>query len=76
MRLNQALPEGVPSGKADGMSVSTLSIADGRYRNTLRVLQLWGSACFQQLGNYQRRSGAVRHGAEHKRVRRHLAPVR
>jgi len=26
-----------------------------RSRNTLRVLQLWGSACFQQLENYQRR---------------------
>jgi hypothetical protein len=26
--------------------------------------------------NYQRGSGAVRHGAEHDSVRRHLAPVR
>jgi hypothetical protein len=26
--------------------------------------------------NYQRRSGAVRHGAEHASVRRHLVPVR
>jgi hypothetical protein len=25
---------------------------------------------------YQRRSGAVRHGAEHECVRHHLAPVR
>jgi hypothetical protein len=25
-------------------------------RNTLRVLHLQGSACFQQLENYQRRS--------------------
>jgi hypothetical protein len=31
---------------------------------------------FVHLDNYQRRSGAVRHGAEHERVRRHLEPVR
>jgi hypothetical protein len=28
-----------------------------------------------QYENYQRRSGAVRHGAEHINVRRHLAPI-
>ena len=32
----------------------TLSMAGGRYRNTLRVLQLWGSACFVQYENIQR----------------------
>jgi len=26
-----------------------------RNSNTLRVLQLWGSACFQQFKGYQRR---------------------
>jgi hypothetical protein len=31
---------------------------------------------FQQFENIQRRSGAVRHGAEYDSVRRHLAPVR
>ena len=30
---------------------------------------------FVYIENYQRRSGAVRHGAEHNNVRRHLAPV-
>jgi len=28
---NQALPEGIPLGQADGMSVGTLSIADGGF---------------------------------------------
>jgi len=31
---------------------------------------------FLQFESLQRRSGAVRHGAEHNNVRRHLAPVR
>ncbi|MGD0036362.1 MAG: hypothetical protein ABSC53_03610 [Bacteroidota bacterium] len=32
-----------------------------RRGNTLRVLQLWGSACFQQLENYQRRIPQQKH---------------
>jgi hypothetical protein len=31
---------------------------------------------FVYIKNFQRRSGAVRHGAEHDRVRRHLTPIR
>jgi hypothetical protein len=30
-------------------------------RNTLRMLQLQGSVCFQQLENYQRRSHKQKH---------------
>jgi len=47
-----------------------------RNRNTLRVLQLCGSACLVYIETYHRRSGAVRHGAEYDSMRRHLAPVR
>ncbi|MCX6120004.1 MAG: hypothetical protein NTX44_00090 [Ignavibacteriales bacterium] len=46
----------IRGAQADQMSVSTLSIAGGRYRNTLRVLQLWGSACYQQFENYHLRA--------------------
>jgi hypothetical protein len=31
MPSNQALPEGVPSGQADGMSLGTLSMANGGF---------------------------------------------
>jgi hypothetical protein len=30
-RANQALPEGIPMGQADGMSVWTLSMANGGF---------------------------------------------
>ena len=36
-----------------GWGIFNLIISiDYKSRNTLRVLQLWGSACFQQLENY------------------------
>jgi hypothetical protein len=38
------------------MSVGTLSMAGDKYRNTLRVLQLWGSACWVHYESNQRRS--------------------
>jgi len=48
-------------------------------RNTLRVLQLWGSACFQQLENYQRRSPFRLSGGTRSRGVKNasgLAPIR
>jgi len=36
--------------------VVALRIAGDKYRNTLRVLQLWGSACFKQLAASRCRS--------------------
>jgi ankyrin repeat protein len=42
----------------------TLSMAGGLYRNTLRVLQLWGSACLVQFESFQRRGlAAIRYTA-------------
>ncbi|MGD0037750.1 MAG: hypothetical protein ABSC53_10715 [Bacteroidota bacterium] len=43
-----------------------------RRGNTLRVLQLWGSACFQQLAGYQCRSPAVRDPRFDRRSNRDL----
>ncbi len=44
-----------------------------RNRNTLRVLHLQGSACFQQFETYQRRSPAVRDTRFDRRSNRDLA---
>jgi hypothetical protein len=61
--------------QADGMSVGTLIMANrGSLLNNL--IDSVNSFRYVHYETYQCRSGAVRHGAEHERVRRHLAPVR
>ena len=68
----EGIPLGLWKGQAAGMSwvqihgehrlITGLEIISMNYRNrnTLRVLQLWGSACFVYIETYQRRSPAVR----------------
>ncbi len=72
---NQALLEWVPLGQADQMSVGAIYIASKVFVLN-NLVNSMNSVRLVYIENYQRRSGAVRHGAEHNSVRRHLAPVR
>jgi hypothetical protein len=52
LQPNQALPEGIPLGQADGMSVGTLSMANGGFRFLLLTFQyLVGSGIFNMVIN-------------------------
>ena len=56
-----------------------LESAGGFYRAnkfTNKIKRVGARAVIVRLESHQYRSGAVRHGAEHDRVRRHLAPIR